>query len=287
MPTSEYRTASPDYFRTAGIPLLRGREFTATDRAGSARVVVLNKTLAERLFPGQDPLGRRVAWTGEVLKFIPVSGDWRTVVGVVGDTKDGGLDSDALPVMFMPFAQEPFPSAGLVIRSQGDAAAITAAATRIVREIAPQQPIEKVLTLDQIRDESVGPRRLNALLVGSFGVLALVVAAIGIGAVLAFSVSARATEIGIRMSLGANSAQVQRMVLGEGGLLVVLGLALGVAVALLLTRMMRGLLFDVAPHDPITIAGVVVVMTAVGVAACWLPAARASRTDPGIALRAQ
>jgi putative ABC transport system permease protein len=286
VPTSEYRTASPDYFRTAGIPLLRGREFTATDRSGTARVVVINKTLAERLFPGQDPLGRRVAWTGEVLKFIPVSGDWRTVVGVVGDTKDDGLDSEALPVMFMPFAQEPFPSAGLVIRSRGDAAAITTAATRIVRAIAPQQPIEKVLTLEQIRDESVGPSRLNALLVGSFGVLALVVAAIGIGAVLAFSVSARATEIGIRMSLGADAARVQRMVLGEGALLVALGLTLGVLAALLLTRLMRGLLFGVAPYDPVTIAGVVAVMAAVGVGACWLPAIRAARTDPGITLRA-
>ena len=287
MPRSEYRTASPDYFRTAGIPLLRGREFESTDRPGSGRVAIINKTLAERLFPGQDPIGRRVAWTGEVLKFIPVSGDWRTVVGVVGDTKDGGLDADPLPVMFMPFAQESFPSGGLVIRTMGDAAAIAPVATRIVRGIAPQQPIEKVLTLDQIRDESVGPRRLNALLVASFGALALVVAAIGIAAVLAFSVIARTGEIGIRMSLGADSARVQRMVLSEGGALVGLGLALGVAGALLLSRLIRGLLFGVAPHDPATLAGVALLMAAVGVAACWLPALRAARIEPSAALRAQ
>ena len=287
MPRSEYRTASPDYFRTAGIPLLRGREFESTDRPGSGRVAIINKTLAERLFPGQDPIGRRVAWTGEVLKFIPVSGDWRTVVGVVGDTKDGGLDADPLPVMFMPFAQESFPSGGLVIRTMGDAAAIAPVATRIVRGIAPQQPIEKVLTLDQIRDESVGPRRLNALLVASFGALALVVAAIGIAAVLAFSVIARTGEIGIRMSLGADSARVQRMVLSEGGALVGLGLALGVAGALLLSRLIRGLLFGVAPHDPATLAGVALLMAAVGVAACWLPALRAARIQPSAALRAQ
>ena len=287
MPRSEYRTASPDYFRTAGIPLLRGREFESTDRPGSGRVAIINKTLAERLFPGQDPIGRRVAWTGEVLKFIPVSGDWRTVVGVVGDTKDGGLDADPLPVMFMPFAQESFPSGGLVIRTMGDAAAIAPVATRIVRGIAPQQPIEKVLTLDQIRDESVGPRRPNALLVASFGALALVVAAIGIAAVLAFSVIARTGEIGIRMSLGADSARVQRMVLSEGGALVGLGLALGVAGALLLSRLIRGLLFGVAPHDPATLAGVALLMAAVGVAACWLPALRAARIQPSAALRAQ
>ncbi len=287
MPRSEYRTASPDYFRTAGIPVLRGKEFSSTDRAGTARVVLLNKTLADRLFPDQDPIGQRVAWTGEVLKFIPVSGDWRTVVGVVGNTRDGGLDAEPLPVMFMPFAQEAFPSGGLVIRSQGDAAAIAPAATRIVRGLAPQQPIERVLTLDQIRDESVGPRRLNAQLVASFGVLALIVAAIGIAAVLAFSVSARTNEIGIRMSLGADETRVQRMVLSEGGVLVALGLALGVIGALSLSRLMQGLLFGVAPHDPVTLAGVVILMGVVGMGACWIPALRAARIDPGTALRSQ
>ncbi|MBA3557815.1 MAG: ABC transporter permease, partial [Gemmatimonadaceae bacterium] len=287
MPRSEYRTASPDYFRTAGIPVLRGKEFSSTDRAGTARVVLLNKTLADRLFPDHDPIGQRVAWTGEVLKFIPVSGDWRTVVGVVGNTRDGGLDAEPLPVMFMPFAQEAFPSGGLVIRSQGDAAAIAPAATRIVRGLAPQQPIERVLTLDQIRDESVGPRRLNAQLVASFGVLALIVAAIGIAAVLAFSVSARTNEIGIRMSLGADETRVQRMVLSEGGVLVALGLALGVIGALSLSRLMQGLLFGVAPHDPVTLAGVVILMGVVGMGACWIPALRAARIDPGTALRSQ
>jgi predicted permease len=286
IPRSEYRTASPDYFRTAGIPVLRGRDCASTDRPGSPRVVVLNKTLADRLFPGQDPIGRRVAWTGEVLKFVPISGDWRTVVGVVGDTKDGGLDATALPVMFMPFAQESFPSGGLVIRTQGDAAAVASAATRAVREVAPQQPIEKVLTLDQIRDESVGPRRLNAMLVASFGVLALIVAAIGIAAVLAFSVIARTGEIGIRMSLGADAARVQRMVLSEGGALVGLGLLLGVGGALALSRLMQGLLFGVAPHDPATLTAVAALMAAVGVGACWLPAARAARIAPSAALRA-
>jgi putative ABC transport system permease protein len=286
MPRSEYRTASPDYFRTSGIPLLRGREFASTDRAGTERVVVLNKALADRLFPNQDPIGRRVAWTGEVLKFVPFSGDWRTVVGVVGNTKDGGLDAEAMPVMFMPFAQEPFPSGGLVIRTKSDAAALAPAATRIVRSIARDQPIEKVLTVDQIRDESVAPRRLNALLVTSFGILAMLVAAVGIAGVLAFSVSARTYEIGIRMSLGADAPMVRRMVLSEGGLLVAIGLAIGAVGALLLARLVRGLLFGVAPHDPFTLLGVTLLMAAVGIGACWLPALRASRIDPGIALRA-
>ena len=286
-PQSEYRTASPDYFIASGIPVLRGKEFSSTDRAGSAPVVMINKTLADFLFPGLDPVGRRVAWTGEVLKFIGVSGDWRTVIGVVGNTKDGGLDAVALPVVFIPFAQGDFPSGGLVIRSRGDVAGLASAATRVVRGIAPQQPIEKLLTADQIRDESVAPRRLNALLVASFGILALIVAAIGIAAVLAFSVSARTNEIGIRMSLGADASNVQRMVLSEGGRLVLLGLALGVSGALVLSRLMQGLLFGVAPNDPATLAGVALLMAAVGIGACWIPAARAARIDPGVALRGQ
>jgi len=286
-PQAEYRTANPDYFHAGGIPLLSGREFASTDREGSARVVVINKTLADRLFAGQDPIGRQVAWTGEVLKFIGISGDWRTVVGVVGNTKDGGLDAPALPVVFIPFDQGDFATGGLVIRARTDVAALAPAATRIIRAIAPQQPIEKVLTLDEIRDESVGPRRLNALLVGSFGLLALIVASIGIAAVLAFSVSARTNEIGIRMSLGANAGMVQRMVISEGGVLVVMGLTLGVIGSLLLTQLMQGLLFGVAPRDPVTLVLVALIMAAVGIGSCWIPAIRAARIDPGVALRAQ
>ena len=286
-PQSEYRAASPEYFRAAGIPLLRGREFTSTDRPGSPQVVIINQTLAKKLFGEQDPLGRHVAWTGDVLKFIGISGDWMTVVGVVGDTRDGGLDAAPVPVTFRPFAQADFPTGGFVIRSRSDAAALEPAATRILRGIAPQQPIENVLTIDEIRDESIGPRRLNAALVTSFGTLALIVAAIGIAAVLAFSVSARTSEIGIRMSLGADAMRVQRMILSEGGLLVLLGLVLGVVGALTLSQLMRGLLFDVAPHDPVTVSIVALVMAVVGIGACWLPAARAARIDPATAFRAQ
>jgi putative ABC transport system permease protein len=287
MPRAENRTASPEYFRTAGIPILKGKEFSTTDRAGSPLVVILNKTLADRLFPNQDPIGRRVAWTGEVLKFIPVSGDWRTVIGVVGDTKDGGLDAQPLPVMFQPFAQEVVFAGGLVIRAASDAATITPAATRVIRRIAPQDPIERVLTLDQIRDESVAPRRLNAVLVASFGILAVIIAAVGIAGVLAFSVSARTNEIGIRMSLGADSGRVQRMVLMEGGVLLVIGLLLGVLGSVLAARLIQGLLYGVAPHDPATLAAVAGLMATIGLAACWLPALRAARIDPGVAIRAQ
>ncbi|MEP7384652.1 MAG: FtsX-like permease family protein, partial [Gemmatimonadota bacterium] len=284
-PRAEFRTANPDYFRAAGIPLIKGRDFTTTDRDSSQKVVVVNQTLAAQLFPDRDPIGQRVAWTGEVLQFIGISGDWRTIVGVVGDTKDGGLDAAPRSVVFMPFTQEAVWFGGLVIRASGSAEALVGAATRAVRDIAPQDPIENVLTVAQIRDQSVAPRRLNALLVSSFGVLAVLIAAVGIAGVLAFSVSARTNEIGIRMSLGADARRVQRMILGEGGVLLVAGLVIGIGGALLVGRVLRGLLFGVPPYDPITLVSVGVVMAAVGIAACWVPAHRASRIEPTLAMR--
>ncbi len=285
-PRADWRTASPEYFRAAGIPLLKGREFSATDRQGSGRVVIINQTLADRLFRGEDPIGQRVAWTGDVLRFTPFSPDWRTVVGVVGNTQDGGLDAQPRGAMFEPFAQDLALGGGLVIRAANDPAALAAAATRIVRRIAPTSPIEKVRTVAQIKDESVAPRRLNAVLISSFGVLALIIAAVGIAGVLAFSVSARTNEIGIRMSLGADAARVQGMILAEGGILVVTGLAAGVGGAFFAAGVIRGLLFGVAPHDPTTFVAVAVLMAAIGLIACWLPAVRAARIDPAIAMRA-
>jgi ABC-type antimicrobial peptide transport system permease subunit len=156
-----------------------------------------------------------------------------------------------------------------------------------IREISPRQLITGVATLEQIRDEHVAPRRLNALFITSFGTLALVIAMVGIAGVLAFSVSSRTAEIGIRMSFGADAARVRRMILGEGGVLLAAGLAVGVVGALIAARLLRGLLFGVAPHDPVTLVGVTLILAAVGVAACWIPAARAARVDPAVALRAE
>jgi len=209
------------------------------------------------------------------------------VVGVVGDTRDAGLDADPPPVVFQPFAQEATFAGGLVIRAAQTAPGLVSAATRVVRGIAPEVPIENVLTVGQIRDQSVAPRRLNAVLVSSFGALAIIIAAVGIAGVLAFSVSARTTEIGIRMSLGATSGRVQRMVLLEGGVLLTLGLVLGALGAFFAARLMRGLLFGVAPYDPVTLATVALTMAAVGVGACWIPALRAARVEPAIAIRRQ
>jgi putative ABC transport system permease protein len=288
VPMAEYRTATPEFFRAAGIPLLAGRAFEATDRPDAAPVAILNRALAERLFGAEDPVGRRVTWTGDVLRFIGMTETWRTVVGVVGDTRDDGPDAPPPPVMYQPLAQNDlawFPGA-FVIRAPR-AEALAPQAERIVRDLAPDQPIVRVATLAALRDESVAPERLNAFLVGAFGLLALVIAAIGIAGVLAFFVSQRTAEIGIRMSLGAEPAAVMRMVLADGGRLLGLGIALGLAGALGVARLLDGLLFGVAPRDPLTLAGVAAVMAAVGLAACAVPARRAARVDPLEAMRAE
>jgi putative ABC transport system permease protein len=286
IPYAAFRTASPEHFRASGIPLLAGREFSSTDRAGTDKVVIVNQTLANKLFPGEDPLGKRIAWTGDVLRFTPISGEWRTIVGVAGNTQDGGLDAAPVSAVYLPFHQEVAMLGGLVIRAESNVEALIGATTRVVRNIVPNAPIENVLTVRQIKDQSVSPRRLNAVLISSFGLLALIIAAVGIAGVLAFSVSARTTEIGIRMSLGAGSNRVQRMILREGGVLVALGLVLGVAGAFFAAGVIRGLLFGVAPHDPVTFIAVAVLMAAIGIGACWIPALRAARVDPAIAMRA-
>jgi predicted permease len=284
-PNAEYRAASPEYFRAAGIPLLQGRSFASTDHTGSSKVVIVNQTLADRFFPGENPIGKRIAWTGEVLRFTPISREWRTIVGLVGNTRDGGMDAELRPAVFVPFAQEFSMGGGLVIRAEGDATELATAATKVVRRIVPNVPIENVLTIAQIKDQSVAPRRLNAVLVSSFGFLAVLIAAVGIAGVLAFSVSTRTSEIGIRMSLGADSGRVQRMILGEGTVLLAIGLVLGVFGAFGAARAMQGLLFGVAPYDPMTFGAVAFVMAAIGVGACWIPALRAARIDPAITMR--
>ena len=285
MPRPELRTAGPEFFRAAGIPVLDGRDFNAGDRGGAEPVVIINQTLAERLFPGRSAVGRRVAWTGDILRFTPFSSEWRTVVGVVARTQDGGPDAEPRDAVYMPFLQIPAIAGGFVIRADSNASALVAAATRIVRRLAPGVPIENVMTVSQYKDQSISSRRLNATLISAFGILAVVIAAVGIAGVLAFSVSARTNEIGIRMSLGADRGNVQRMILGEGGMLVGLGLTLGLVTAYFALGLLRGLLFGVAAHDPATLLSVSAMMGAIGLIACWVPAVRAARIDPAVTMR--
>ncbi len=279
-PNVEVRFGGPGYFRAAGIPLVSGRDFRETDDGGFSGPVIINQALADRLFPGQDPVGQRIA-TLDVVRFV--WGDWRPIVGVIGNIRDGGLDADPRPAMFVNLGQGT--ASEMVIRADRNVANLVPTVTAIIRRIAPTAPIERVATITQLRDESVAPRRLNATLIASFSLLALLIAAVGIAGVLAFSVSARTSEIGIRMSLGADAGKVQRMILGEGGALLALGLGLGIAGAFVAGGVIRGLLYGVAPHDPVTFVGVAVTMAAIGIVACWIPAVRAARVDPAVTMR--
>ena len=287
-PRAEYRTATPEYFRATGIPVVAGRDFLATDDANGPLVVILNESLAGRIFADQDPLGRRVAWTGEVLNFIPVSGDWRTVVGIAGDTRSANLDEVAASAMYLPFAQEQEAFGGsLVVRAHGDPQSLLLPATQVVRDVDPSAPLGTVGTLSDLREETVSSERVNALLVSGFGIVALLIAAVGIAGVLGFSVSQRTSEIGVRMSLGAHPWRVRAMILGDGLKLVLIGLGIGAVGSVFASRVVEGLLFGVAVNDPTTLIGVALVIAAVGVAGSWVPAARASSVQPIEALRSE
>jgi predicted permease len=286
-PHAAVRMVDPNYFQAAGIPFITGRNFATTDRRGTAPVAVLNESFARRLFGDQDPIGRRVAFTGPMVKLSPFGDVPRTVIAVVGDTRDRGLASDPVPTLYLPFAQEIIINGALVVRTSADPVVMQARVVNAVRALYPRQLIEHVTTLEQIRDEDVAPRRLNATFIATFGALAFLIAMVGIVGVLAFSVSSRTAEIGIRMSLGADARRVRRMILGEGGVLLTAGVAIGFVGAYFAAQLLRSLLFGITPHDPVTLGGVALALAAVGIAACWLPAARAARVDPAVALRAE
>ena len=286
IPLAEYRTATPEFFDAAGIDVLAGRAFAATDRGGSGDVAIINQALAERLFGRENPIGRRVSWTGEVLSAIGMSEKWKTIVGVVSDTRDDGPDAPPPLVVYQPLTQNDlgyFPGA-FVIRASA-APTLAPRVQQIINTLAPEQPILRVATLEQIRQENVAAERLNTFLVGTLGMLALVIAAVGLAGVLSFFISQRTAEIGIRMSLGAAPARVLGMVLSDGALMLALGTVLGLIGSLAVARLLEGLLYGIAPTDPVTLALVTLVMIAVGLAACALPALRAARVDPLVAIR--
>ncbi len=284
-PQANFRAATPGYFRTIGTPILRGRPFDGTDNAESAKVVVINQTMADYYFPTQDPIGRRLRWTDPQFQFIGVGDEWRTIVGVVADTRDFALDELPLHSVFQPFAQESW-SGALLIRTSGSPTALAPSVVRVVRDLNANQPIENIKTLGQLRAEATAPKRLNATLIGAFAVLAVIIAAVGVSSVLAFSVSRRTNEFGIRLSLGADQRRLLGMILKEGGVLLVVGLAIGGALALGVSRFVSGLLFEVQSTDPVTFISVGAVLAAVAFVASFAPAWHASRVEPVKALRA-
>ena len=281
---ADYRVVDSAYFSTLGIPLLAGRVFGGADRPGAEHALVINRAMARQYWPGVSPLGHRIRFPG----MDRHNALWLTVVGVVGDVRSEGLDTPAAPAAFVYYAQRPERlayGATLVLRATSLPEALGTAIRARVRAIDPNVPV-RIATLTSVVEGSVSTRRFSATVLTTFAALALVLAAIGIHGVLAYLVAQRRREIGVRMALGAGRGTVRAMVLRDAMSAVLPGIAVGIAAALALSRVLSGMLYGVSATDPIVLATVAVTLTVVALAAAWLPAHRATRVDPLLAMRA-
>jgi len=278
---AHHRFVSPDYFKTLGIPLLEGRFLRESDTREAPAVVLINHAAAGRYWPGDHPVGRRLRHVG--------TDEWREIVGVVGDVKHWGLDSAVKPEMYLPVEQLPlpYPRTNIILRGRPntDPIVLAAALKSEVRRLDSDLSAGQVRSLEEVINVWYAPRRFLLILLAAFAGIAVSLAAVGLYGVLAFSVAQRTHEIGVRRALGAQSADIFGLVIGRGISLVVVGLGLGVAGALALTRFMASVLFQVKPTDPVTFFGVGIVLLVVALLACYLPARRATRVDPMTALR--
>jgi putative ABC transport system permease protein len=278
--SAHYVSISPAYFQVMGIPLLRGRAFTERDISSAPRVTIISEALAQRFFPNEDPLGKKL-----IFSFPPNPGIPREIVGVVGNIRDASVGEEPGPMMYVPFDQSPFWGAEVAVRTNLSAGSVAATIRHEVDGIDKDLPVTDVASLSERMDASVAQPRFRTWLIASFGVMALVLAAAGIFGVISYSVSRRTLEIGVRMSLGATPSNVMRLVLSESARLVLIGLAVGIPIALGLGRFLSNLLYGVRAADPTTFAAVALLLIVVGTAAAYIPARRAVRVDPLIALR--
>jgi putative ABC transport system permease protein len=272
---------TPDYFRTMTVPVLRGRAFTLADRDSAPRVVLINQSFAARYFPGEDPIGRRVAFDK-----VPDSNSvWRTIVGVVQDERQEALSLEPRNEFIAPVAQDGGRGLYLLLKTSGDPASLGPTARDLIADMDPDLAILSVTTMDEIRDRSLARQRFMLTLLGAFSLVGLVLAVVGVYGVMAQLARSRVREMGIRIALGAQAAEVQWLVVRHGLRLVATGLGIGLTAALLLSRSITALLFQIQPLDPITFVSVPVLLVLSAMAACWLPALRASRASPALALR--
>ena len=280
LPSTNYYVITPDYFRAMGIPLLRGRVFTAQDNAQAPRVAIINDTLARQFFPNEDPIGKRINITNG-------PDTWREIVGVVGDIKQYGVDRETTSQSYEPFAQKPTTALNIVLRADGPAAALPGALRPAVYAIDKDQPVGTIQPLEEIVADSISRQRFALVLLSVFSVVALVLAAVGIYGVMAYNVAQRTGEFGIRMALGAQQRDVVRLVLAQGGKLIGVGLLVGLVATLAAARAMGSILYNTSTQDPVTLGAITLLLGGVALVACLLPANRATKVNPIDALRAE
>jgi putative ABC transport system permease protein len=283
MPYPERYVVTPGYLRTLGIRLVRGRFFADADNQSAPLVVLVSNTAAQRWWPNQDPIGRHVKMPGLEDRPQP----WRTVVGVVADVKQASLDAPTTAQVYLPHAQYSIGYLTLVVRTKSDPLNLADEVRRQVMKGDPEQAVSNIASMEQVLSDSISSRRFSAALLGTLAVLGLVLASVGVYGVISYGVSQRTREIGIRMALGAGQGEVLSLVVGQGMKLLLLGIAVGTFAAWLLTPVMSGLLFAIRPSDPLTFASSALFLALVAVLACYIPARRAAKVDPMVALRSE
>jgi putative ABC transport system permease protein len=280
-PVAVWRAINPDYFRTMGMRLRRGREFTEHDQPGALEVIVINETMAASFWPGEDPIGKRV----QIYDMEPMP--WREIVGVVNDTKEAGLGTPTRPEIYVPFAQRPRSAMTLIAHTDAGPEQLAGGMRAAVQAVDPDQPVYRINTMEKFFSAQVAVPRATMFLMGALGVAALILAAIGIYGVMAHAVTQQTHEIGIRTALGATQRDVLRLVMGQGVTLTLIGVVIGLAGAFALTRLMTSLLFGVSATDPATFTVIALLLTGVALFACYIPARRATKVDPLSALRCE
>jgi putative ABC transport system permease protein len=285
-PRAQFRTVSPGFFAALGVPIIAGRDFSDADRRDSERVVIVSQSLAQRMFPNQDAVNRRLMWTDPVMKFIDVSQEPRRIVGVAADLDDENVVPGPALNVYHPFAQE-IGGGRLFVHTRSNPYALVTPITRIIRELSADQPVEQAATLEDVRAEVLAPDRLNALVFGGFAGVALLIAVVGVAGVLAFSVSARTREFGIRLAIGSAPRHLLTRVLREGAVIAGAGVAVGAVAGIVLARLAGSYIQDVRIPGVLPVLGAATILVAAAVLASLMPAARASRVDVIQALRSE
>ena len=285
-PRGRFRTVSPGFFASLGVPLIAGRDFNAGDRSDAEKVVIVSESLAQRLFPNQEAVNRRFIWTDPVMKFIDVSTAPRRIIGVVADIDDENVIPAPAMAVYHPLDQE-IGGGRLFVHTQSDPYALVAPITKIIRDLSPEQPVEQVATLDDVRAEVLAPDRLNALVFGVFAAVALAIAVVGVAGVLAFSVSARTREFGVRLAIGLQPRRLLTRILGEGAVMAGTGVAAGAIGGIVLARLAASYITEVRMPGIWPMLGASALLVAAAILASLMPAARASRVDVMQALRSE